>query len=169
MDLFLLRHAEAGKRMAVTVRDRERPLTAVGREQAGEVGEALREAGFEFDVIASSPLKRAKDTAAIVSRALRRKGDVEEWPELAPEGSREALYRRLGKVKPGSSVVCVGHEPYLTTAIGEMIGRGGSGGAGVRISLKKCGMAKLSVTGFSPRISGELRWLLTPRQIRKLS
>ena|SRR5271157_1731283 len=169
MNLYLLRHAEAGKRMAIAVRDRERALTAAGKEEIEKVGEALAEAGFKFDVLATSPVKRAKDSALIVNKALKRKAPVEEWPELSPEGSREAFYRRLSKLKLGSSVACVGHEPYLTTAIGEIIGRSSPGQAGLRIALKKSGLAKVSVTGFSPRINGELRWLLTPKQIRKIA
>jgi phosphohistidine phosphatase len=169
MNLYLLRHAEAGKRMAIAVRDRGRALTVAGKEEMEEVGEALAEAGLKFDVVATSPMKRARDSALIVNKALKRKASVEEWPELSPEGSREAFYRRLAKLKLGSSVACVGHEPYLTTAIGEIIGRSDLGQAGLRIALKKSGLAKISVTGFSPRINGELRWLLTPKQIRKFA
>jgi len=94
---------------------------------------------------------------------------VEEWPELSPEGSRGALYRRLGKLKPTAAVLCVGHEPYLTTAIGDVIGRGGDGPSGPRIVLRKGGMAKLVIARFTPGISGELRWLLTPKQLKKLA
>ena len=132
-----------------------------------EVGKSMAEMGFEFDVVASSPLKRSKETALIVNREMKRKREVEEWPELLPEGSRGALYRRLGKLKPGTTVLCVGHEPYLTSSIGEIAGK--EGGLGLRISLKKGGLAKLSVTGFTPRMTGELRWLLTPKQIRKMA
>ena len=125
--------------------------------------------GYKFDAVASSPLKRAKETASIVNGAMKRRIQVEEWPELSPEGSRSAFYRRLGKLRPGSKVLCVGHEPYLTTAMGEITGRGGDGSPGFRISLKKGGLAKLLVTGFNPKISGELRWLLTPKQIRRMA
>ena len=169
MELYLLRHGEAGKRMTATAKDYERPLTATGEEEVEEIGEALRESGFKFDLIATSPLKRAKDTAEIVNKALRRKGKVEEWHELAPEGGRQSLYRRLARIKPGASVLCVGHEPYLTIAIGEMISRGGTSSAGSRIALKKGGMAKVSISGFSPTIIGELRWLLTAKQVRRLA
>jgi len=125
--------------------------------------------GYKFDAVASSPLKRAKETASIVNGAMKRRIQVEEWPELSPEGSRSTFYRRLGKLRPGSKVLCVGHEPYLTTAMGEITGRGGDGSPGFRISLKKGGLAKLLVTGFNPKISGELRWLLTPKQIRRMA
>jgi phosphohistidine phosphatase len=154
--------------MTADSRDKERGLTAAGREELEKVAAALAEMDFDFDVIAASPLKRAKDSASIVAKALG-SAKVEEWQELSPEGSREALYRRLAKVKPGSSVLCVGHEPYLTSLIGEATTRGAAGSATFRIALKKAGMAKLVVNTFSPRIVGELRWLLTPRQIRKMA
>lgn len=167
MELYLLRHGEAGKRLPLAARDSERSLTAAGRELMEEVGRSMAELGFEFNVVAASPLKRSKETAAIVNKKLRRKKDVEEWPELLPEGSRAALYGRLSKLKPTAVALCVGHEPYLTSAIGEIAGR--EGAPGFRISLKKGGLARLSITGFNPKVTGKLRWLLTPKQIRKMA
>lgn len=169
MEIYLLRHGEAGQRAPVASRDMERALTAAGKEEIEEVGDAMAEMGYEFDVVATSPLKRAKDTASIVNKALKRKSGVEEWPELSPEGNRDTLYKKLSKIKPGSVVLCVGHEPYLTTAIGEITGKGDGESSGFRIALKKGGLARLSVAGFSPKISGELRWLLTPKQLRKMA
>ena len=169
MELYLLRHGEAGKRVPVAARDTERALTAAGKDEVEEVGKALSKLGFDFDVVASSPLKRAKDTASIVNKSLKRKSGVEEWDELAPEGSREAFFRRLQKLRAGSRVLCVGHEPYLTTAIGEIAGRGAERSGGFRIVMRKAGLARLTVTGFTPKINGELRWLLTPKQIRRMA
>ncbi len=169
MEVYLLRHGEAGKRTSLVSKDNERSLTAAGRQETEGVGEALAALGFEFDYVVTSPLKRAEETAIIVNKALKRKGQVEGWPELSPEGNRNAFYRRLGKLKAGSRVLCVGHEPYLTTTIGDVAGRGGEASPGFRISLKKGGLAKLLVTGFNPRVTGELRWLLTPKQIRKMA
>jgi len=169
VDIYFLRHGEAGKRMPAVARDRDRPLTAVGKDEMEEIGEAIADSGFKFDIVATSPLRRSKDSATIVNKALKRKTGVEEWPELSPEGSREALLRRLARLKPDSAILCVGHEPFLTSAIGEVISKGEGGGGSVRISLKKGGLAKVSVSGFNPRISGELRWLLTPKQIKKLA
>lgn len=168
MDLYLLRHGEAGTRVSMAARDFERALTAEGREEIEEIGDAMSELGLKFDVVATSPLRRAKDTALLVNKALKRKGEVEEWQELSPEGSRDAFYRRLGKLRSASAVLCVGHEPYLTSAINDIAGRGSEKGA-IRIVLRKAGLARLTVTGFAPKINGELRWLLTPKQIRRMA
>jgi len=169
MEVYFLRHGEAGQRVPVAARDTERALTAAGRKEIEEVGEGMAELGLKFDVVATSPLKRAKETAVIVNKALKRKPSVEEWAELAPEGNRNALYERLRKLRPDYAVMFVGHEPYLTTSIGEIVGRDGPGSSSVRIVLKKGGLAKVSLTGLNPRIAGELRWLLTPKQLRKMA
>ena len=164
-----MRHGEAGRRIPVASKDSGRALTAAGRQEIEEVGKAMGKLGYRFNVVATSPLKRAKETAGLVSEAINGKIRVEEWAELSPEGNRSAFYRRLSSIRPGSKVLCVGHEPYLTIAMGEIAGSGGESSGEFRISLKKGGLAKLLVTGFNPRITGELRWLLTPKQVRRMA
>jgi len=168
VDLYLLRHGEAGKRVPAGAKDAERALTAAGRQEVKEVADGIAELGYKFDLVVTSPLKRAKDTAVIVNKAIGMKSPPEEWPELRPESGRSELYKRLAKLRPGSAVLCVGHEPYLSGAIGDIAGRDESSSA-FRINLKKGGLAKLAITGFNPKIKGELRWLLTPRQLKRMS
>jgi phosphohistidine phosphatase len=168
LEVYFLRHGESGKRMAVAEKDSERGLTESGKREVKEVGESMANLNLKFDLVASSPLKRAKETAIIVNRALKRRGGIEEWAELVPEGSTEALYRRLGKQRAGTSVLLVGHEPYLTTVINELAAKGGSEGS-TRIVLKKGGLARLSVSGSGAKLSGELRWLLSPKLFRKMA
>ena len=168
MEIYFLRHGEAGKRMAVAEKDSERGLTESGKVEIREIGKSMASLNLKFDLVATSPLKRAKETATIVNDTMKRKGGVEEWVELVPEGSREALYRRLGKQRAGTSLLLVGHEPYLTTAINELASKGGSEGS-TKIVLKKGGLARLSVSGSGARLSGELRWLLSPKLIRKMA
>lgn len=169
MNVFLLRHGEAGKRVTPVTKDSERALTAVGRKEVEDVAKALASVELKFDLIAASPIRRSKETALIVGKAFKNKPRQEYWDELKPEGSRQELYGRLAKIKPGSSVLLVGHEPYLSTAIGEITSKTTDRHEGFRVVLKKAGLAKISVTSFHPRITGELRWLLTPKQIRRMA
>ncbi len=130
-----------------------------------EIAESLLTMGVKFDVVLASPLKRAYETAAIVSKTFKSLDRLEQSDELKPEGKRSDLYRKLAKLKAESSVLLVGHEPYLSTMIGEMV----SGNGNSHITLKKGGLAKVRATSFLPKASGELRSLLTPKQIRKMS
>src|SRR5438309_11486546 len=116
--------------------------------------------GMRFDRILASPLKRAYETAAIVSKTFKTLNLLEQWNELRPEASRPDLYRRLSKLKQESEILLVGHEPYLGTMIGEMI----SGNGNSHISPKKGGLAKIRATCIVPKAAGEPHWLLTSKQ-----
>ncbi len=164
MDLFILRHAEAGKSLQARARDAERPLTAGGKEEIELVARALSRLKIRPDHIISSPLKRSAETAALAAKALKMRDKVETWDELKPEGSRQEFYKRLSKLKRESTVLCVGHEPYLTHMVNDLMGHQGT----PRIVLRKSGLARISIKSFTPKVEGELRWLLTPRLLKRM-
>ena len=163
IDVFILRHGEAGNRMAGVEEDSERPLTPSGRIEMQKIARALKTVGLQTDRVYTSPLRRARETADIAARILKIP-ILEEWDELKPDGRREVLYRKLARLEQNSTLILVGHEPHLSSMIGEIIGT-----PGARIALKKGGLAKVRITSFTPRVSGELRWLLTPKMTAKMS
>ena len=121
MDLIVLRHGEAGKRIEAASRDFERALTVSGKREVEDVAECLDGLGVDLDHVITSPLKRAKETALIAAKVLKKEDVVEVWDELKPEGETRALYSRLSKLKSDSTVMLVGHEPYLSEMIGELV------------------------------------------------
>ncbi len=163
IDVFILRHGEAGNRMTVVEEDSARPLTPDGRIEMQKIAKSLKTVGLQTDRIYTSPLRRARETAEIAARILK-VPVLEEWDELKPDGSKKALYRKLAGLEQNSRPILVGHEPHLSSMIGEIIGT-----PDARIVLKKGGLAKVRITSFTPRISGELRWLLTPKITAKMS
>ena len=163
IDIFVLRHAEAGNRMTVAEEDSKRPLTPGGRIEMQKIAKSLKTVGLQTDRIYTSPLRRARETAEITARILKIP-ILEEWDELKPDGNKQALYRKLSGLEQDSRPILVGHEPHLSSVIGEIIGT-----PDARIVLKKGGLAKVRITSFTPRISGELRWLLTPKITAKMS
>jgi phosphohistidine phosphatase len=88
--------------------------------------------------------------------------------ELAPEGDRLKLYNRLRSLSQESSVLIIGHEPYLTNLISDMVLQKTKVRPVSSINLKKSGLAKIRVISLSPNARGELRWLLTPRILKSL-
>lgn len=161
--LLILRHGEAGSRMTDAAKDSNRALTANGRIELQKIGKSLKESGLGAGQIVTSPLRRARETAEIIAQTLKIPL-LEEWDDLKPGGNRESIYRKLAKIETNSSIVLVGHEPYLSSMIGEIIGA-----PNARIVLKKGGLAKVRVTSFAPRVRGELRWLLTPKLMTGMS
>jgi len=101
--LYLVRHAEA----ASGEPDALRPLTPGGRAAARELGERLAAEGVRPTAVLSSPLLRARETAAELSRALDCAAEADE--RLAPGATGETV--RAAVADRGDEVVVVGHQP----------------------------------------------------------
>ena len=160
MDLFILRHGEAGQRVSAGRGDFQRPLTAAGQKEVSDIATSLKDLGIKLDIVITSPLKRAHQTASIVAKIFKIEKKMQDWAELSPEGNRLDLYNKLSQLKQQSSILVVGHEPYLSGMIRELIFDGNNGG---RIALKKSGLARIRIISSTPKFRGELRWLLTPK------
>jgi len=171
LDLYLLRHGDAGKRMAVAAGGNtgDVPLTIVGREEIAIIARSIKDLNLKFSAIVTSPLKRAVQTAKIIAKVLAMEKGISIWNELAPEGNRSKLYNRLNQDTRESSVLMIGHEPYLSNMMYDMIFQKNRVNQLGRINLKKAGLAKIRVISLTPNISGELRWLLTPRILKLLA
>ena len=70
MDIYFLRHANAGEPKLNPAKDEKRPLDKLGIEQSHDVGRALAAMDIAVDSIISSPLRRATQTAAVVANEI---------------------------------------------------------------------------------------------------
>jgi phosphohistidine phosphatase len=100
MRLVLVRHAEA----APGDPDELRALTPAGHEQARELGERLRADGVQPDAVLTSPLLRARETAAALGF-----GEPQALDELAPGATAEDVKSAIAG--RGDTIVVVGHQP----------------------------------------------------------
>lgn len=165
MELFILRHGEAGQRSS-QASDRARPLTAAGKVEIMEIAKALKIIGLKFDVVVTSPLKRAYDTAMIVSNIFDIGNRVQVWNELAPEGQRTEFYRKISRLREEYAVLIVGHQPLLGEIVNDIIHKGKS--SPCNLLLKKGGVVRLRLLSKSNIPRGELRWLLSPRILKNI-
>jgi phosphohistidine phosphatase len=127
MRLVIVRHAEA----APGSPDELRPLTTAGREQARRLGEELREHGLAPDAVVSSPLLRARETAAELGL-----GEPLVDDRLAPGATAEDI--RAAAADRGGTVVVVGHQPDCGRAAAEITG-------GVEPPFPPCGYVTVLV------------------------
>jgi phosphohistidine phosphatase len=111
MRLLIVRHAEA----APGDPDELRPLTPNGREQARGLGKRLRDEGLEVDAVLTSPLLRARETAAALGLG-ETTVDERLAPGATPVDVREAATGR------GETVLVVGHQPDCGRAAAELSG-----------------------------------------------
>lgn len=151
--------------MEIPAEDDMRELTETGKKDILRAAKVLKSMKIRPELVASSPLPRALDGARLVAEELGVAKKLEIWEELRPDGDRTSLIGRLEKMNPGSAVMLIGHEPFLSGLISELV----SGKKTSRIVLKKAGMAKLSLDSVSPKLSGRLNWLLTPKLMKKLA
>jgi phosphohistidine phosphatase len=111
--LILVRHANAEPGEP----DALRPLSAAGREQARELGDEIAARGP--DAVVSSPLLRARETAAPIARAAGVELQVDE--RLAPGASLDDV--RAAVAGRGETVVAVGHAPDCDDVVLALTGR----------------------------------------------
>jgi phosphohistidine phosphatase len=111
--LFLVRHAHSDPGDP----DELRPLSAEGRRQARELGQRL--ADIDPEVVLSSPLLRARETAAAIAEATGSSVRVED--RLAPGATAEDLRAALQGSK--ATVVAVGHQPDCSEIAVALTGR----------------------------------------------
>ena len=161
MFLYFLRHASAGQRLSNAKKDEKRGLDKDGVEQCGYVGRALAALGVQAEIIVSSPLKRATQTASLVGNEMGYEGKVIVDNALRPQASFSDFQRLLEKYARHDSLIVVGHNPNLREFLGRVIS---DRGCEAVIDLKKGAVAKVEVR----RSSGSLSWCVTPRILRAL-
>jgi len=165
MELYILRHGVATPHSGAGADDSKRPLTKEGRAKMKKEAKAMAKMELSFGAIISSPALRASQTADIIVKTLKGSPAVKFSDHLAIGGSHTALLKELmGKRSAATSALLVGHEPGLSMFIAELIG-----GEGAAVTMKKGGLAKVTVSGGNPKYKGSLEWLLTPGILRRMA
>ena len=165
MNLYLLRHGIAAERgTGHYASDADRPLTTKGRRKLRRAAAAIRAMDLSIDVILSSPLARARQTAELIAKALHCRHRLELTELLAPGVSAAGLVRRLNQLKPQSALL-VGHEPDLSTLASRLL----TGGDRLAITFKKGGLCRLSIERLRAGRCASLEWLVTPAQLELMS
>jgi phosphohistidine phosphatase len=163
MELYAIRHGIAQELGAKNeFNDQKRALTAEGRTRMREAARGLAHLGVQLDLILTSPLVRAVETAEIVAEAMSlKKDEIRQTQHLRPGALPDELFAEIKK-HGSSSIGLVGHQPDL----GDVVSRLVAGSGGLSAQLKKGGVCCVTVTETIPALRGDLAWLLTPRQLR---
>jgi phosphohistidine phosphatase len=161
MIIYFLRHANAGQHVSNPKKDEKRALDETGVEQCGYVGRAIAALDAQVEVIISSPLKRAAQTASLVGNEMGYEGKLQLDNALRPEAGFGDFRKLLDKYSKYESIMVVGHNPNLSEFLGRSISETGCE-AGVE--LKKGGVARIELG----RNSAVLNWCLTPKMLRTL-
>ena len=153
MEVYFLRHGEADwpewKKS-----DDERPLTKRGKREMRDVAKFLDRLKVRPNLIVTSPLPRAAQTAEIAADYLKAKLRKDEL--LAP-GFGASKLRMVLKRHGARVLMLVGHEPDFTQVISEL--------TGASLKLSKAGVALIDLDPESEE--GKLLWLFPPKFAKK--
>ena len=162
MELWLLRHAEA-EAQAPSGRDEDRRLTEEGRLRMRSVARAIANLKPDFDGILTSPLVRARETAAPVAEALGSEELVIETETLTPEADPKDILAEVDRRKLKRALL-VGHNPHFGLLLGLLV----TGKSGLQIEMKKAGLARFETGARAANVPASLRFFLPPRILEML-
>jgi phosphohistidine phosphatase len=161
MIIYFLRHASAGSHLNNLKKDEKRPLDAEGIEQCGLVGRALAALNAQPDVIISSPLKRATQTASLVGNEIGYEAKLQLEVALRPGASFSDFRRMLEKYSKYEAIMVVGHNPSITDFLARIIAKAG---CEALIEFKKGAVARVETA----RRAATLNWFFTPKLAREI-
>src|SRR5207245_480547 len=137
------------------------PHETDGIDHAGFVRRPLAAVNAQVDVIISSPLNRATQTASLIGNEIGYEGKLQLEPALRPEASFADFRRMLEKYLRHEAVMVVGHNPSITDFLSRMIAKSGCEAI---IDFKKGAVARAETV----RHSATLNWFLTPKIAREI-
>jgi len=160
MELFLTRHGIATQKLGgAVVTDAQRPLTEEGRQETRLVALALKRLGLKPDLMATSPLVRAQQTAEVIADVFGIAQNIQFCEALAPGGTASDLYKFLANAKQVEQAFLVGHEPDMSRLAATMLWAGPE----LDMPFKKSGVCRIDISDLPPTAPGTLKWFITPK------
>lgn len=166
MHVVIVRHAIALDREVANTRgvpEADRPLTDTGRKKMIAAARGLTRLLPRPDLLASSPWLRARQSADLIADAFDGI-EVTQTPALLPGHLQHDLIDWLLSRDIAKTAILVGHEPDLGLWAGWLL----SGRPLPMLRFKKASACLIAFDDKPAPGHGELRWLLTPRQLREL-
>ena len=163
MRIYLMRHGIAIDREDPDCPpEAERFLTPKGVQRTRAVALGLRELRVRPTTLLTSPYVRAVQTGEIVCEVLGLDPhELRTTEALKSEAKPNRLADELAEIASGD-VICFGHAPQLDEFIAHAVRA-----TSPFTALKKSGVARLEIDGFSP-LQASLDWLMTSRALRRL-
>jgi phosphohistidine phosphatase len=155
MEIYLLRHGDAEDSLGVP--DEERGLTPEGRRKLRAVLSRARAAGAGADLVLSSPLRRAQETAALAVEILGAGGPPLKTKVLLPGAAPAGVWDEVRVHRDQARLLLAGHEPILSRTVAYLVGA-----PEAAVDMKKAALARVDLDQFGAAPRGVLRWLMPP-------
>lgn len=166
MHIYIMRHGDSPTPEEAGVSsDEERPLSELGRQEAAIMAYLLERLDAAPDLILSSPLIRAWQTAEIVSRHFDSAAEVTTSHELAPGGSFSGTLAQILRAGRPRNVLLTGHMPGVGRLAGFLLWNQPDMG----FHFRTAGVCRIDLPDEHPAPGyGDLRWLIGPRSAERI-
>lgn len=155
MILYFMRHGKAGHGDPSDPNDDARRLTEAGTSELRAAAPLWRRLNLRPDVVLTSPLARARETADLLVAGVDLAREPIEDDRLRPGADWSDLAQAMADHRDARRVMFVSHEPDLSMAMSLL-----TGARAVR--MRKGGLACVEFPGIPEPGAGELAWLLDP-------
>lgn len=160
MEIYMMQHGDALPKD----KDPERGLSPEGENQIRLSAKALKRLQVHFDLVISSPKKRARQTAQIVARELDYPEDqIEVTETLEPLSPAIETISYLKSFTVKEHILLAGHLPSLAEVASDLMNE-----THISIQFEMGGVCRIDVEKL-PTHKGKLRWYLTPEHLRLLA
>ena len=164
MEIYILRHGEADPH-ELGLPDKDRALTPKGKRDVRAVATLARRMKASPGAIFTSPLRRARETAAEAA-AVFEGPQPTETDALLPDARPELLWQQivhLGSHSKGTleEILVAGHEPHMSRLTAFLLE------AAVVVDFKKSAMVRISTPAKNGPPRGVLKWMITPAAAKR--
>jgi len=157
MLIYVLRHGiaeDAGPRVS----DADRRLTEHGRDKLDAVLKTARRGNVRPELVLSSPLVRAVETAELARNILDVESPLQITSVLTPDGIPQNVWDEIRILRKLDSVLVAGHEPLLSHLTAWLLGA-----PSLQVHMTKAALVAVELDAFGNHPRGVLKWMITPK------
>jgi phosphohistidine phosphatase len=161
-EIYIIRHAAAAELDNEIVEESFRYLTIHGRNHCRIVAQRLKDMKVKFDVVLSSPIVRAVQTAEVFASVLKYEGEIKTAIELIGGNSYSRFLQMLKRYSHEKSIGVFGHAPDVNNFCVSLLKRQDL--KNVTINFKNSSVCKVN---YDPDIEeGHFEWFLNSENMK---
>jgi len=162
MDIYLIRHGVPVELDNEIVDEGHRYLTIAGRNHCKVVAHKLKELKSDFDIIISSPLVRAVQTAETFANVMKYTGEIKTAIELIGGNTYNRFLQLIRRNSHHKSIGIFGHVPDVNNFSLGLIKK--SNIKDLKINFKNASVCKISYNTETEQ--GKFEWFLDSESMK---
>lgn len=161
-EIYIIRHGAAAELDHEIVEEGYRYLSIHGRNHCKIVAQRLKDMKTRFDLIISSPIVRAVQTAEVFASVLKYEGEIKTAIELIGGNTYHRFTQMLGRYSHHKNIGLFGHAPDVNNFSTALIK--GQDTKNLHINFKNASVCKINYD--AEKEHGRLEWFLNSENMK---